>query len=359
MEVFRTREELQNQGLGIRPFNDECFRRVEEGFDSIAKPIRGLGELEELIAKIGGIRHTDRVSIKNRSLLLFVSDNGIVEEGVSQCGAEVTHAVAEMIGNNKSLSKILADKTDTKLIPVDIGMKGEPVNGLIYRRIREGTRNFSKHKAMTETETLKAIETGFNEAGKIIDNGADILLLGEMGIGNTSSATALSCALLKADPKAMTGYGAGLSEEGKIRKSTVINDALNMHNIDPNDPFEALSAFGGYDIAGMVGAILKCAKSGIPVCLDGLVTLSALLTADKLFPGAVKTAIPSNEPKEPMGKAILRELKLSGVINASLSNGEGLGGLLLLPLLDSCLSVYYEGLRFKDVRIEPYERFKA
>ncbi len=347
-----TLEKLKND---IVPVSHGHYEAVEKRWNSIAKPVHGLGELERLVARLGSVMHTDRPCIDPAKLLLFISDNGIVEEGVSQCGSEVTRNVAEAVASGSSTSSVMAGSAGVEVIGVDIGMIGEKIPDLRDRRIREGTRDFLKEPAMTENETLAAIEAGFIEAKAAIDNGAKILLLGEMGIGNTSTSTAVSCALLSLDPDEMTGYGAGLSEEGRKRKGAVISSALKKHSVDPEDPLKVLMTFGGYDIAGMVGTILRSASLKTPVILDGLITLSAALVSERLFPGIRDHLIASIIPREPMGKAILNELGLIGVIDADISLGEGTGALLLKPLLDMSIDLYNKGRSFNESGIDPYE----
>lgn len=351
------RETLEKLKNDILPVDKGYREKIKERWDSIAKPISGLGEFERIISLIGAIRGTEAPSIKNKALLIFISDNGIVSEGVSQCGSEVTFKVAKALSMGTSTSSIMAKSAGVKVIPVDVGMEGEKIPGLSDRRVRSGSRNFYETPAMTEEETLAAIEAGFLEAEKAIKEGADILLLGEMGIGNTSTATALSSLLLSLDPLKITGYGAGLSEEGRKRKSAVIDSALKKHSVDPKDTLKVLSTFGGFDIAALTGAVLCSAVKGIPAVTDGLITLAAALTAERLWPGVKDHLIPSIIPKEPLGKILMESLSLRGVIDADMALGEGTGGILLMPMLETCLALYKEGSTFSDEGIEKYKRF--
>ncbi len=352
-----TQEELEVICEAIPPIHTNVYEAVMGHWDSVAKPIDGLGDMERMLARIGSIQGVQAPKTDDRSLLVFLSDNGIVDEGVSQCGSEVTHAVAEAMGENGSTVCIMAKRAGVNVVPVDIGMKGEPVEGLIYSRIREGTNNFYKEPAMSREEALEAIGIGYAEAHKIVEKGCDLLLLGEMGIGNTSTATDLSCALLGLSPACFVGHGAGLSDEFFAHKVQVLDEALKKHSFDKNDIIEVLSIFGGFDIAGMVGAILCCAMHNVPVILDGLITLSAALVAERLSPGVREYCIASHDPREPMGKRLLSELSYTAPINAGLALGEGTGAVLLVPLLDVCNDLYRYGRRFEGIGIEAYERF--
>ncbi len=352
-----TQEELEVICEAIPPINHTVYEAVMEHWDSVAKPIDGLGDLERILARIGSIQGVAAPRIKNRSLLVFLSDNGIVDEGVSQCGSEVTHAVAEAMSENESTVCVMAKGAKVDVVPVDIGMKGEAVKGLIYSRIREGTNDFYKEPAMERQEALDAIGTGYSEAQKIIEKGCDMLLLGEMGIGNTSTSTDLCCALLGLSPVDFVGHGAGLTDDLFVHKVRILDEALKKHSFDKNDTIEVLSLFGGFDIAGMVGAILYCAGHKVPVILDGLITLSATLLAERLSPGIREYCIASHDPREPMGKRLLSELSYTAPINAGLALGEGTGAVLLVPILDICNDLYRDGRRFEGIGIDAYKRY--
>jgi nicotinate-nucleotide--dimethylbenzimidazole phosphoribosyltransferase len=352
-----TIEELKKRGSGLKPVSSRAYEAVMKHWDSIAKPVDGLGIFERMIARIGSIQDTEKVTVKNRSLIVFLSDNGIVSEGVSQSGQEVTCKVARAMADNRSTVCMMAEQAKVTVYPVDVGMCGEKIAGIKDLRVRSGSRNFAKEPAMTLEETLDAMDAGYREAVKLHEEGTDILLLGEMGIGNTSTSTALSCVLLGISPDEVTGYGAGLSDEMIRHKSRVISKAVNRYNLSCDDIPGILSTFGGYDIAAMVGAILAGAECRMPVIADGLITLSAVLTAQKLFPGVRDYCIASHVPKEPMGRRILKELDLEAPIAADMALGEGTGAVLLMPLLDVCMNLYDNGIRFDGLNMDAYKRY--
>lgn len=359
--------------------SQEIYTACRKRWDTLAKPLDGLGDLEGIIARIGGIQHTEHPSIENRTLLIFLSDNGIVEEGVSQCGSEVTHSVAEAMSKRSSTACVMAEKAGIRVFPVDLGMKGEKLPDISDRRIREGSRNFAVEPAMTTEETFAAIRGGAEAVEQLKEEGTELLLLGEMGIGNTSTATAVSCAILGLNPEEVMGRGAGLSDERLRRKCHVIRDALQKYDWYQKYPKELtrehlsngsakpsekelismLSALGGYDIAGMVGAILAAAACHIPVVLDGAITLAAALLAVGLCPEARKILIPSHDPREPMGHRVLKELGFHAVIHGHMALGEGTGAILLIPMLDVCMEYYNRGTSFDGLGIEAYQRFEG
>ena len=337
-------------------YSEECYAAVRRHWDELAKPIDGLGDMEKLIARIGAIQHTDLPKAANRTLLVFFSDNGIVEEGVSQSGSEVTHAVAEAMVKNESTVCQMAKATGVKVLPIDIGMKGAHVEGMVQMRVRAGSRNIANEPAMTKEETIEAIEAGYKAADNEINSGAELLLLGEMGIGNTSTATLVASALLGLDPSEMAGRGAGLTDEKLKAKCEVLGRVFTKYDFNKNDSLEILSIFGGYDIAGMVGVIIAAAKRHVPIILDGLITLSAAVTAERILPGLKDVCVPSHSPREKMGRRIMEELDFKAVIDAGLALGEGTGAVLLMPMIDVCMALYDNGVRFAGIGIDSYKR---
>ncbi len=351
-----TRSELLDIWKGLEVADGKAEKAVLHHWDSIGKPIEGLGLYEKLIARIGAIQHTNRPRTKKRKLLLFFSDNGIVESGVSQSDVSVTHKVAEATARKTSTASLMAQKADIELIPIDIGMKGEIIPSFHNCRVCEGSRNFLREKAMTEDETLAAIKAGYDLVHELEHDGLDLVLLGEMGVANTTTSTALGCAILKEDPKLFTGRGAGLSDAMLDHKVEVIAEAIERHGVI-DDPLEALATFGGYDIAGMVGSILACAELHVPVILDGLVTLVAALVSERLFPGISSVFIASHNPRERMGRLALETLGLKAPMDADLALGEGTGAILLVPQLDISLELYLKGISFDDLGMDAYTRY--
>ncbi len=337
-------------------FDEASARQCRDHWDSLAKPLDGLGDLEEAVIRLGAVQKTHLPTLSNPRLLVFLSDNGIVEEGVSQCDPSVTRSVAEAMARGASTVCHMARRANIPVHPLDVGICGAPVPGIPLFRVRDGSRNFLRESAMTPEETQKAIRVGYDAAYSLFRDGCDALLLGEMGIGNTSSATALSCALLDMDPGEVVGRGAGLSSAQLTHKSQVLRQALHFHASSVQDPFRALCALGGYDIAGMIGAILACGREHVPVILDGLITLCAALTAEALCPSIRHACLGSHFPRERMGRHILSHLDLFTPLHANMALGEGTGAVLIVPLLQVALALYHEGTTFEELGIPPYQR---
>lgn len=247
-----TREELKN--LVIPPINQELYKQVKKKLDQVAKPLDGLGEFEQFIAQIGAIQKNTRIQIDKKAVLVFCADNGIVKEGVSQSDKEVTLAVAKAMGKNQSSVGKMAAAVGAVVIPVDIGIDAEEaIAGVRNRKVTKGTRNFAKEPAMTEAETLQAIEVGIQLVKECKGNGYQLLATGEMGIGNTTTSTAICAALLHREASEITGRGAGLDDVSLNRKVRVIEQAVMDYQLRNADPFTVLRTVGGLDIAGMTG----------------------------------------------------------------------------------------------------------
>ncbi len=356
-----TRSELFETGKNLTIIDRNAFDAVSRRWDAIAKPIDGLGVYENIIARIGGIQGTDDPKVERRCLILFFSDNGIADSGVSQSSQNVTNLVARATACRKSVASLMAQKAKIDLVPIDVGMKGDLVDGIENLRVGDGTRSFLQDKAMTIDQALKAIEAGYRKVCELKESGLDLVLLGEMGVANTTSSTAVGCALLGKDPRQFTGHGAGLSSQAMQHKSDVIREGIRRHGFDAygnaKDPLEVLCSLGGYDIAAMVGAILAGAKLHVPVVLDGIVTYVAALVAHKLFPGIEDVLIASHRPKEPMGRCIMDYLGLKAPIDADLALGEGTGAILLVPQIDVSIELYRHGLSFDGLGMDSYRRF--
>lgn len=351
-----TKADLIDIGKSLKIIDQDAQEKVSRNWDAIAKPIDGLGLYESIISRIGGIQQTADPKVEKRSLILFFSDNGIAEEGVSQSDISVTHKVAEVTAKKQSTAFLMAQKANIDVISIDIGMKGAIISGIENRRISDGTKSFLDGDAMTIDQTIKAIDAGYNIISELKRNGLDLVLLGEMGVANTTTATAVGCALLGKDPLQYTGHGAGLSDQALKHKAEVISEGLRLHS-NAQGPLEVLSALGGYDIASMVGVILAGAKFHVPVILDGIVTYAAALVAETMFPGIKDVMIASHRPKEPMGRLMMESLGLRAPIDADLALGEGTGAILLVPQIDMSIELYRNGISFDGLGMESYRRY--
>lgn len=350
--------------ISIDAFDTNTYEEILRRWDRIAKPLGSLGRFEEMTARIGAVQGTADADISKRAVIMMCADNGIVEEGISQSGQDVTRSVAEWMGRGESSVCRLAAVCRADTIPVDVGinMEGTP-HGVIGRKVMKGTRNFRKEPAMTEDECMQAINAGIDTVCECSMEGYRLLAAGEMGIGNTTTSAALASALLGLDIDEVTGRGAGLSDAGLMHKKEIIREALDRYRPDGEDlkspeyTMEMLAAVGGLDIAGMAGVFIGGAIYHIPVVIDGFISSAAALVAERLAPGCRSYMLASHCGREPGMKKVLDELGLEPVIDAGLALGEGTGAVMLFPLLDAALALYTDGLVFDDTEVEQYERF--
>lgn len=344
---------------GIIPTDKEAGKAVKERWDSIAKPLGSFGIFEDMIQKIGCIQGTDDVDISKRTAVVMCGDHGVVSEGVTQCGSEVTAQCAIDIAQRKASINAIASRFDINVMAVDMGIASEvKCKKLINRKIAYGTRNMTEAAAMTPERTERAILAGMDIAGQLKDKGVKLLITGEMGIGNTTSAAAIASVMLGLPAEQVTGRGAGLSSEGLKRKITAVKKAVEVNSPDKNKPFEVLQKLGGFEIAGMTGLFLGGAYYHIPVVIDGVISAAAAAIAYGIQPLCGEYMLASHCSGEPAGEDLLKYCGLTPVINAGMRLGEGTGGAMLVPLLDGTLASYRDARRFDETPIERYSELK-
>lgn len=252
--------ELDNYIEQIKPLDEDAVNAAWAHWDSLCKPLRGMGRLEEMAVQLAGIYGTAKlgeIADLKPVVAIMGADNGVVAEGVSQTGSEVTAQVLENMGDRKSSVCIMSKQMGIEVIPVNIGMFVDGKHPRIWNRVvRYGTANMAKEPAMTREEAVKAIETGIQVVKDLYEAGCRMIITGEMGIGNTTPSSAMAAVLLDKDVAEVTGRGAGLSSAGLEHKIEVIRRAIEVNQPDKNDILDVLSKVGSLDIAGMIGCYL-------------------------------------------------------------------------------------------------------
>ena len=327
--------------------------QARKRWDSIAKPLHSLGLLEDLVVRIAEIQGTPDVCIDRRCVLVFCGDHGVVRKGVRQTGSEVTAVVAGSIAEGTANINLMASAANTDVLAVDMGML-EKVPGTIDRRVGSGTADMTEGPAMSRSQAEDAIAAGIRQMEDLHHLGYQIAVIGEMGIGNTTAASAVTSVLLGLSPEEVTGRGAGLSDAGLRRKIAAIRQAIAVNRPDAGDPVDVLAKLGGFELAGMAGAFLGGLKYHIPVIPDGMIPAASALIAARIDPDVVRVILPGPVSREPADRRILDSLGLEPVIHAQTALGEGTGGILLLPLLDMALKVYNGPHTFDALKMEAY-----
>ncbi len=338
----------------IAPPDEGAMKAARDHWNGIAKPIGSLGLLEDAVVQIAGLTGDPRVKLDRRAVLVMCADNGVVAEGVTQTGQEVTALVAGNMTRQDSSVCRMAQVARADVIPVDMGMIA-PAPGVRDCHVRRGTGNIARGPAMTRAEAEQAVRTGIDLVGELKARGCRIVATGEMGIGNTTTSSAMLAAFLGCEPAAVTGRGAGLSDEGLKRKIAAIERALAVNRPDPADGLDVLSKVGGLDLAGICGTFLGGAIHRVPVLIDGFISAVAALAAQRIAPLSRCAMLAAHVSAEPAAQKVLDVLGVKPLITAGLRLGEGTGAVAALPLLDMALAVYDGMVTFENIGMEAYE----
>ena len=340
------------EALGaVRPADRERVEAARRHWDAVAKPLHGLGQLENVVSRLAGVAPLRRDLRK--CVAAFCADNGVVAEGVTQTDSGVTAVVAGNMLTGAASVCCMGAVAGAAVLPVDAGMLTE-VPGMRSIKVSRGTANLAGEPAMTRRQCLAVLLAGLELAGELAEE-FDILAAGEMGIGNTTTSSAVAAALLERPAAEMTGKGAGLSDEGLRRKIEVIDRALARHRPEPGDPVDVISKVGGYDIAAMTGFYLGCALHRVPAVMDGFISTVAALAAVRLCPAAGDALIASHLSAEPGAGHVMEALGLRPLLRLGMALGEGTGAVSVMPLIDMALRVYFDMPSFDNAGIEAYQ----
>ena len=339
----------------IEPLDEGALKAARDKWNAVAKPIGSLGQLELMVEKIAGLTGSIDVDISKRAVMVLCADNGVVAQGVTQSEPEITTVIAGSVARGISSVCRMAQTVNADAVSVDMGMMTpSDVPGVIDRCIARGTGDISLGPAMSREQALTAIKIGVDLVAQMKADGYKILATGEMGIGNTTTSSAMAAAFLGLPVETVTGRGAGLSNAGLARKCAAIERALAVNEPDANDALDVLSKLGGFDIAGLVGLFIGGAVHRAPIVIDGFISALAAYTAARLCPACTCAMLPSHVSAEPAARRLFDELGIEPIIHAGLRLGEGTGAVLLFPLLDAALALY-NGTTFDDTGIEAYE----
>lgn len=357
--VRQETEQLEEIKKQILPLDERSMEAARKRWFTVAKPLFSLGKLEDAVIQMAGIRRNPDFELKKKGLIIMCADNGVVEEGVTQTGQNVTAAVADNFTKGMSSACIMAKEANVDVFPVDIGMVTDvPSVTNMQDKVAYGTANFAKGPAMTREQVWQAILVGIRKVIEKKEEGYDLLATGEMGIGNTTTSSAVATVLLQEKVPDVTGRGAGLSSIGLQNKIRVIETAISDLRPDENDVIDVLAKVGGLDIAGLCGVFLGGGMYRLPVVIDGFISAAAALCAVRLVPEVSGYLLPSHVSKEPAGKKILDALGKSPFLTCDMCLGEGSGAIAAIPLMEMGYKVYKEMGTFGDMEIEQYQILK-
>ena len=334
----------------ITPLDEAAMAAARERQAQLAKPPGSLGRLEEFSIRLAGITGKVHNKIEKKHLLVFAADNGVVEEGVSSAPQSVTLMQTINLTRHKTGASTLCKHFGCGITVCDVGVNAhikEPK--VLDRKIAYGTNNIVKGPAMTRQQAIQAIQAGF-ELARTTE--ADVIGIGEMGIGNTTTSSAVLSVLLDADVEAVTGRGGGITDASFLKKKQVIKDAIAINRPDKHDVIDVMAKVGGFDIAAMCGAFLGCAETRRPVVIDGFISAVAALCAYWLCPNAVQYFIPSHASYEIGYKLAMDALKLEPLFLLGMRLGEGSGCPLAFEILNAACAIINDMATFDQAGID-------
>lgn len=348
-----TDAELQTLLNTAAPADAGAMDRAARRQAQLAKPPGSLGKLEDMSIRLAGITGQVCNTLDSCRVLVFAADNGVVAEGVASTPQSVTLSQSINMTRHLTGMSALARYFGNSVVVVDVGIDAELHHPQILdRKIRRGTRNLTKEPALTREETLAAIAVGLETAGQAKAEGVQALGIGEMGIGNTTSSSAVLAALTKSPAEAVTGRGSGLTDDAFALKKRVIRDALALHRPNPADPVDVLSKVGGLDVAAMTGAFLGCAIHRIPAVVDGFISIVAALAAVRLCPVVRDFLFLSHASYEVGYRIAQEELGLEPFLLLGMRLGEGSGCPLAFQILKGACAAMSGMATFAEAAID-------
>lgn len=320
----------------------------------LTKPAGSLGRLEQLAADLAGLQQTERPRATRVPIIIFAGDHGIVAQGVSAYPQEVTIAMMSNFASGGAAISVLARELGSKLEVIDAGTLAQsPLPGIVTDKPRNGSRDFSKEAALNPTEVTFALECGRRALLRAAREAPDLLILGEMGIGNTTTSAAIAAALLGIDAEQIAGSGTGVDASGRAHKVRVIDEALAHHGLAGADVSaeEVLCAVGGLEIVAICGAIIAAAQHRVPVLVDGFIVSVAALAAARLNPSCRPFLLASHRSAEQGHRLVLEALNIQPLIELDLRLGEGSGAAIALPLLRLACALHNNMATFAQANV--------
>ncbi|MBT6595926.1 MAG: nicotinate-nucleotide--dimethylbenzimidazole phosphoribosyltransferase [Nitrospina sp.] len=344
---------IQDTLNSIKPIPLLRFETAQTHLDSLTKPPGSLGLLEDLAKKYAAIRDTSQPAINKKSVIIFAADHGVTEEGISAYPAEVTPQMVQNFLDGGAAVNVLAKQQNAEILVVDIGVnhKFAPHPELLDRKIAFGTRNLAKEPAMTRAEAEEAIAIGIQIAAQLADTDVDLLATGEMGIGNTTASSAIFSVLSGLPANKVTGRGTGIDDKTLDKKISVIQQALERHAPDLDDPIDILAKVGGFEIGGIMGLLLGAASKNIPVVIDGFISSAGASLAIKLNPAIKDYIFSSHRSAEPGHEVFFDLLQAPPLFDLKMRLGEGTGAVLAFNLIEAAVKIYSEMATFQSAGI--------
>ncbi|GCE45791.1 nicotinate-nucleotide-dimethylbenzimidazole phosphoribosyltransferase [Thermosporothrix hazakensis] len=336
----------------ITPLDRAAMEQARQRQQQLTKPAGSLGRLEEIAIRIAGMQQTPVPRINHKAVIVMAGDHGVTREGVSAYPAAVTPQMVLNFLQGGAAINALARQANVQMIIVDVGVAAELSHpGLLSRKVAYGTANMAQGPAMTPEQMMQALLVGIETAHATIAQGADLLAIGEMGIGNTTAASAIAAALLQLPVSELTGYGTGIDEEQRQHKVRVIEQALAVNQPDPLNPLEVLRCVGGLEIAGLVGVLIGAVEHRVPVVIDGFISTAAALVASTLHPTIREYLFAGHASVERGHRLILERLELRPLLQLDMRLGEGTGAVLAMQIVEAAVCTHSEMATFAEAGV--------
>jgi len=343
---------LEKTLKSIQSIDNNLKDEIQNHLNSLTKPSGSLGKLEDIATKYCLIRNTVKPKLNKKRIVLFAGDHGVTKEGVSAFPKEVTVQMVYNILEGGAAINVLAKHIKAELCVVDIGVDAELEHlALIDKKINRGTNNIATGKAMSLEEAIKALEVGIEQAEKAKYDNIDILATGEMGIGNTTPASALFAQLLPCKVEDITGRGTGINNKQLQNKITVIKNILKVNENSFDTPLKTLAAIGGLEIAGIAGLIIGAIANKIPIVVDGFISSAAALIACKMNPLIENYLFYSHLSAEKGHKTFYDLFNVEPTIDLGMRLGEGTGAALTINLIEASIKIYNEMATFETAGV--------
>jgi nicotinate-nucleotide--dimethylbenzimidazole phosphoribosyltransferase len=338
--------------------SEQWLARARAHLDVLTKPLGSLGVLEDIAARMVSIRQEDFAEPLRKSVYVFAADHGVTVEGVSAYPSEVTRQMVLNFLADGAAINVLAKLHDVEMNVVDVGVNADfnDVDGLLNHKVRKGTRNMLREAAMSDAEMGEALDIGIQLAAEAKAKGQSLLAVGEMGIGNTTAASAITSILTGEPVMLVTGKGTGLDEAAQSHKRQVLEAVVEKHFGDVEsgtspDPLEVLRCVGGLEIAAMTGLILGSARCGVAVVIDGFISTAAAAIAFAMEPRAREYLFAGHQSEEPGHRVLLDYLGLKPILLLNMRLGEGTGAVLAMPIIESAMALYNQMATFASAGV--------
>ncbi len=355
--VTTSEEQLKAVVYSVTPTDPSAEKRAWARLDNLTKPPRSLGRLEEIAAQMARVQGTDRPNVDRKAILLMAGDHGVVAEGVSPYPQDVTwQMVANFIAGGAAINQIAAS-VGAEVVVYDVGVAKDlsEMPGIEHVNVAHGTANMAEGPAMSREQCAEAVLVGVEAAREACERGVTLLGTGEMGIGNTTAAAALTAAFTGASPHDVVGRGTGLDDDGVAHKAEVVARALKVNEVDALDALGVLAAVGGLEIAALAGVVIGAAECGVAVVSDGFISGAATLAAIRLCPAARDYVIPSHLSVEPGHAVLLDALGLDPVFDLDMRLGEGTGAALAMGVIDAACAMMSGMATFGEAGVDEAE----